>query len=258
MTPPSIDPAQFIAFCLILLRVSTILFLMPIFGSNLVPNEIKMAFALILSLALLPVVKVNVDVFPTVLGGFIPLVLGELFMGLTLGMMARAVLESVQLAGQYIGFQMGFAIANVIDPQSGAQASVISQLAYIMATLIFLALNGHHFILTALVESFELAPAGSPLPNPIVFDTAVQSLANLFIIAIKIGAPTLALLFFAKVAMGIVSKTVPQLNVLFVGMPLDIVLGLFLFGISLSFFVAVFGQALSGLEKDIGTVLRAM
>jgi flagellar biosynthetic protein FliR len=257
MIYPTIDPAQFISFALILMRVSIILFLMPIFGSNIIPTQVKLALALVLSLVLLPVVKVNIAAFPSSFIGFVPLILGELFMGLTLGLMARAVLESVQLAGQYIGYQMGFAIANVVDPQSGTQSSVISQTAYLMAMLIFLGLNGHHFIISALVDSFRLAPAGSPLFKPIVYDTVVQSLANLFIIAVKIGAPCLAVLFCAKVAMGIVAKAVPQLNVLFVGMPLYIVIGLYIFGISLSFFAAIFGRALTNLEKDLWTVLRA-
>lgn len=258
MMPPNLNPAEFAAFALILLRVSVLVFLAPIFGSELVPNQIKVALALVFALILTPMVKVNPELFPTTMWGFIPLILGELFMGLAISLILRLILEGVQLAGQYIGFQMGFAIVNVIDPQTGTQSSVLSQFAYILALVIFLAVNGHYIVIRALMQSFELVPVGQPLLNTIVFNNVSNAMAQMFVIAIKIGAPALVVLFGVKVAMGIVAKTVPQLNVLFVGMPLYIIVGMLVFGFSLEFFTTLLGRAVAQAGDVITLVLKAM
>ncbi|MEW5723323.1 MAG: flagellar biosynthetic protein FliR, partial [Thermodesulfobacteriota bacterium] len=168
------------------------------------------------------------------------------------------ILEGVQLAGQCLGYQMGFAVANVIDPQSGAQASVLSQFSYILALIVFLSVNGHYVVLKALRESFELVPPGRLDLAPLVLSEVSRGMSQMFIIAVKIGAPALAVLFCTQVSMGIVAKSVPQMNVLFVGMPLYIVVGLFVFGLSLSFIAPILGQALLQADRTISALLRAM
>ena len=258
MTPPNLNPAEFAAFALILIRVSVLVFLAPIFGSEMVPVQLKAALALVFALILTPMVKVDPGLFPTSLLGFVPLILGELFIGLSISLILRLILEGVQLAGQYIGFQMGFAIVNVIDPQTGNQSSVLSQFAYILALIIFLAVNGHYIVIRALMQSFDMVPVGQPLLNTIVFNNVSEAMAEMFIIAIKIGAPALVVLFGVKVAMGIVAKTVPQLNVLFVGMPMYIIVGLLVFGFSLEFFTTLLGRAVARAGDVVTIVLRAM
>jgi flagellar biosynthetic protein FliR len=258
MTPPTLNPAEFAVFALILIRVSVLVFLAPIFGSDLIPYLIKVALALMLALILTPLVKVNPGLLPADLWGFVPLILGELFIGLSLTLILRLVLEGVQMAGQYIGFQMGFAIVNVINPQTGTQASVLSQFAYILALVIFLAVNGHYIVIKALMQSFDLVPVGRPLLDSIVFREVSNAMAQMFVIAIKIGAPALVVLFCVKVSMGIVAKTVPQMNVLFVGMPLYIIIGLMVFGYSLQFFIPLLGRAVAQAGDAMTLVLKAM
>jgi flagellar biosynthesis protein FliR len=258
MGMPLINPAEFLTFVLVLIRISMILFLAPIFGSAVVPAQIKIALALVLAFVLTPIVQIDVTVYPETMIGFVPLLLGEIFLGLVLAMLVRLILEGVQFAGQFIGFQMGFAIVNVIDPQSGAQMSVLAQFAYILALLVFLAANGHHIIIKALADSFELAPPGLIQKPMIVLREVLQAVSGMFVIAVKIAAPTLGVLFCAKVAMGIVSKTVPQMNVLFVGMPLYIVVGLFIFGLSITFMVPILGRAVADVNRTIFNLLKAM
>ena len=258
MTLPALNPAEFIAFCLIFIRVSVILFLAPIFGSNIVPVQVKIPLALAMTFALVNVVQVDPAVFPADLFSFAVLLLGEVMVGLSLALVIRMSLEAVQLAGQFIGYQMGFAIVNVVDPQSGAQSSVLSQFAYILALLIFLSINGHYIVLKGLIESFELAPPGRAGLAPGVYREVTGAVADMFSIAIKIGGPALVVLFCTKVSMGIVAKTVPQMNVLFVGMPLYIVIGLVTFGLSLTFLAPLLGQAAVGIDRSVLTMLRAM
>jgi len=258
MNPPVFSTTEFMTFLLILIRVSIILFLAPIFGSLIIPPQVKAALALVLSLVLTTVLRVDVSGFPVDLFSFIPLLLSEIFLGLSLTLLVKLVLEGAQIAGQYLGFQMGFAIVNVVDPQTGNQASVLSQFAYVLALIVFLSLNGHYLIIKGLVESFEMVPPGQAVFSSGVFTRVSAAVSGMFVIAVKIAAPAVAVLFFTKVAMGIVAKTVPQMNVLFVGMPLYIVIGLFVFGLSLNFFVPILSRAIAGLDGSFLGLLRAL
>lgn len=258
MTPPAINPAEFTAFVLILVRVSLIMFMAPIFGSNLLAANVKIALSLTMSFVLFQTIKVDGSVFPVEIYSFVPLLLSELFVGMTIALMIRLILEAVQLAGQYIGYQMGFAIVNVVNPQTGTQASVLSQISYIIALLIFLAVNGHYMVIRAMVESFELAPPGHVIFHQTVYHEMLESVSRMFVVAVKIGAPALSILFCTKVSMGIIAKTVPQMNVLFVGMPMYIIIGLVVFSFSLAFFVPILGRAVHDVNTSLFKVLSAM
>ena len=258
MNFPVLNMAEFMTFSLILIRVSMILFLAPIFGSEIVPAQVKIVLAVSLSFILMNVVTVDRSVFPETIFSLAHLILRELMIGIVLALLVRLILEAVQFGGQYIGYQMGFAIVNVIDPQSGNQTSVLSQFAYILALLIFLVVNGHHIIIRALVQSFALAPPGGVTMQHMVLREVLAAFGQMFVIAIKIGAPALGVLFCAKVSMGIIAKTVPQMNVLFVGMPMYIFIGLLVFGLSLSFFVPILERAISGADFTIHNLLKFM
>ena len=258
MNPPVLNMAEFMTFSLILIRVSMILFLAPVFGSEIVPAQVKIALALTLSLILVSVVKVDTSVFPESIIAFVHHIVMELMLGMLMALLVRLILEAVQFAAMYIGYQMGFAIVNVIDPQSGSQTSVMSELAYILALLIFLIINGHHIIIKGLIQSFAMAPPGGVNMPPLALREVLNAVGQMFVIGIKIGAPALGVLFCAKVAMGIVAKTVPQLNVLFVGMPMYIFIGLLIFGLSLTFFAPILERAISGVDSSIQTLLKLM
>ncbi len=258
MTPPIFTPTEFMAFVLILARVAIIIFIAPIFGGALVPNEVKAALSLLLTLVLWNTIGVDVSAYPVDLIAYAPMLATELFVGLTITLLIRMVLEGVQIAGQYIGYQMGFAIVNVVDPQSGEQASVLAQIMYVLALIVFLSVNGHYIIIKGMVDSFELVPPGQLTLSPVVYSEIMGSVSGMFIIALKLGAPALAVMFFTKVSMGIVAKTVPQMNILFVGMPLYIVIGLFVFGLSLNFFVPLLGRVIIDMDSSVATLLKAM
>jgi len=258
VTIPSFNTMEFMAFILILIRISIILAAVPIFGSRLIPTQIKIPMFMVMSLFLWTAIKVDVSYFPNSFIGFVPLILGEVFIGLALALLIRTIFAGVQLAGQYIGYQMGMAIANVIDPQTGTQVSILSEFSHVLVLFMFLAFNGHYLIIKGLVESFNLVSPGHLFPSSGVFDIVSGSAAKMFVIAVKIGAAPFAVLFFTKVSMGIIAKTVPQMNVLFVGMPLYIMIGLLVFGLSLTFFPPILGRVFSDLDLSILNLLQAM
>ena len=234
-----INPVQFKIYLLVLTRVSLVLFMLPVFSTTMFPAICKAGFAMIISMLIYSVVPVDPSIFPKTLIGAGLIFLSEAMIGITLGLCIRTFFGSVELAGQIIGFQMGFSMINVVDPQSGANISIMEQLGYWVAILIFLALNGHHIIILALIESFRLVPPGFFVIHKLMLNRVIDIGANMFVLGIKIGAPVIAALLFTSAAFGLMAKFSPQMNVMIVAFPLKIFVGLVLFGFSLEILILV-------------------
>lgn len=234
-----IDPVEFRTYMLVLLRVSMLLFMFPLFSSTVFPNTLKMGFALVVSLLFYSVVDVDLARFPMSVIATGLLILAEALIGLTLGLCLRMFFASVQLAGQIIGFQMGFAMINVIDPQTGENVSIMDQLGYWVCVIVFLLLNGHHIMFLAVIDSFKLVPMGFFMMQDVMMAKMLVLGSQLFLLAIKIGAPVIASLLFVSAGFGLVAKFSPQMNVMIVAFPLKIIAGLLLFGLSLQIVVII-------------------
>lgn len=228
------SPDEFKHFLLILLRVSIILFLFPIFGSRVIPVLAKAGLSLVMSLCLYSHVYADPLLFPDKAVMAPIVIISEFFIGLCLAIGVRLFFASVQVAGVVAGFQIGFSMINVVDPQSGSQVSVMDQITFWVVLVIFLIFNGHHVMIKGLVESFQIMPIGKSFYfDKGLFDMVIQFGSDIFSLALKIGAPIIASLFFTSVAFGIVSKFAPQINVMIVAFPVKIVVGLFIFGLML-------------------------
>ncbi|CAG9619697.1 flagellar biosynthetic protein FliR [Sutcliffiella rhizosphaerae] len=212
----------FPAFLLVLTRVTAFFVTLPLFSYRNVPTTFKVGlgffFALVMALSMdLPVLGID--------GSYILLVLKEMMVGLLIGLVAYMILAAIQIAGGFIDFQMGFAIANVIDPQTGIQSPIIGQFFYMFAMLLLLAVNGHHLMLDGIYYSYELisiTQAWLPLGDEAVFELILQTVTKMFLIALQLAIPIVGVLFLVDVALGIVARAVPQLNVFVVGLPLKI------------------------------------
>ncbi len=241
------DFYQFLAryaldFALVLVRVGFFLAFLPVLGSRLVALPIKASLALILSLVFTPLV-VQTERFPENVWEFALWALPEALLGMALAFMIRLILAGIQFGGQLLGFQMGFGVANVIDPATGVQAPVLAQVAYLIALLLFLIFDIHHFFLLGLGESFRLLPPGSLVFKKDLFELLVEKGELIFVIGLKILAPVMAILLLVQIALGIVSRFVPQINVMIVSFPLTIGLGLFFFGLTLEILAGVLRPA---------------
>lgn len=228
-----IDPVRFRIFMLVLARISVFLFLFPIFSSPTFPGPLKLGFALVMTLLFYSVVPVDVGRFPEDVFSFGLLIGAEVFVGMTLGIVLRVFFAGVQLAGQMIGFQMGFAMINVLDPQTGGNVSIMDQLGYWVCLVIFLMLNGHHMVIMSLIDSFDLVPVGGFVLHPAVTPKILAISGGIFLMAIKVSAPVVAALFFVSVGFGLISKFSPQMNVMIVAFPVKIAVGLVMFGITI-------------------------
>ncbi|MBW2317510.1 MAG: flagellar biosynthetic protein FliR [Deltaproteobacteria bacterium] len=249
---------QFKCLILILLRVSIILFMFPVFGGMMVPKPVKAGLALMITIVLFPIVRPDPRLFPESLVGSINLILSELVLGLIIGLTIRLFFAAIQLSGQLIGFQMGFAIANVLDPESGTQGSILAQLGYWVALLCFLILDGHHVLLETLANSFSIIKMGSLGIGAGIFNRISEVSGDMFAMAIKIGAPAIAALLLTSAAFGIIARVVPQVNVLIVAFPIKIVVGLFFFGISLQILLHFTRQYVTGFEGMLTVIMRLM
>ena len=168
-----------------------------------------------------------------------------MIIGLAIAFAIRLIFTAVQLAGTMVDFQMGFGVVNVIDPQTQAQVSITAQSQNILAVLIFLAADAHHIIIGAIVQSFELInPATVDFSN-VTPEMILRYFSSMFVIAIKIAAPIMAILFFLSVGLGLVARTVPQMNVFIVGFPLQIGVGLLMVALAMPFFSLVLQNQIS-------------
>ena len=182
---------------------------------------------------------------------------GEVMLGVAIGLMAQMVFAGVQLAGELAGYQMGLAIANVIDPDSSAQIPMVSQLYQIFAVLIFVTVNAHFWCLGALMDSFRLVPPFSfHLHNSIV-EQLIRLGGDVFTIGVKVGAPVIVVLMLTSVSFGLIARTVPQMNVFIVAMPLKIIVGLLFVLFSLPYISAYLQQLFVMMGESIMRMLSA-
>ncbi|MEW6219232.1 MAG: flagellar biosynthetic protein FliR [Thermodesulfobacteriota bacterium] len=233
----------------IMVRVGTLLFLMPVLGSRGVPSQVKALFTAVTALALVGVVPVSARDLPAGAAGCLLLVLSELTFGAILALFARLVFAAVETGGQMVGVQMGMGMAGVMDPQFGTQISQVGQFWNLTAILLFLAVDGHHLFLATMAESFAWVPPGGLTLSEATFRGMMAGVSRMFVLAIKIMAPVSAVLFFSQVALGILAKTVPQINLLIVSLPLNIALGFIFVGLSLGLFAPLLLKEITTLER---------
>lgn len=245
-------------YLFVFLRVTAILMTAPLFDSRNIPTVFKVGLAGAISMLLVPMlnpaaVPWPVDIFPFGIG-----VISEILIGVAIGLSVKLLFIGLQLGGQLAGFQMGFAIANVMDPLSSTQIPILAQFNNLMAMLIFLVINAHHFFILAIVESLRLIPPfGFRFSEPLA--TRLLDLGGqMFVIAIKVGAPIIAVMLLTTVALGIVARTVPQMHIFIVAMPVKIVIGLVFLAITLPFFVSFVINMFGGIGADITALLKLM
>lgn len=245
-------------FLLILVRVGVVLFLFPFFSSRLIPLQCKAGLCVLLAALFYPVVSVGETHLPTSAAGLGRLVLAELTVGAVLGFLVQIFFEAVSMMGQVAGFQTGFSITNIIDPQNGVQVSVLSNLASLVALTLFLALDGHHLFLQALKESYDIVPVGGLALREDPLLELMNRAGEMFTLSIRMGAPVIVGLLFMQAALGLLSKAIPQMNVMIVAFPLQIVLGLFFFGVSLKVVQMATEKYLAGLGPLLMNTLAWM
>jgi flagellar biosynthetic protein FliR len=242
-------------FLLIFVRITGIFTMTPVFGSKNIPVSIKAGLALIITYILFPIVFNDTVIIPEHFLPFIFMVIGELIVGLTIGFVSSLVFSAIQMSGQLLDMQIGFGVINIIDPQSGSQVPLVGNFKYMLALIVFLATNGHHVLLSALFTSFKLIPVTGVIFHTALATFMVDMVGGTFVIAMKISLPIIISLIITDVALGILARTMPQMNIFVVGVPGKIIVGLFVLSLALPFYIIFLEMAFNGMYKDVFRLL---
>ena len=253
---------QIQTFGLVLMRVASLFLVAPVLGNARIPNQIKIGIVLTISLLLVlagPQIE-NRALYGNIFD-LLGAIAGEFFVGLVIGYAAYLLFTGIQMAGQIVDIQTGFGLVNVVDPTSNTQVSILGQFYQLIALLFFLAINGHHVLIQAVGDSFKLVSAGgfawltqTSFAGPLLSDF----FSRLFIIAFQIAAPSIATLFLVNLTMGLLSRTIPQMNVFIVGLPLNIMIGIGFTFLSLKLLGSVLNEVIGKMSESISQLLRAM
>jgi flagellar biosynthetic protein FliR len=235
---------------LVLARISGLVAFAPFFSGAGIPIKARVLLVGTISIVVLPFASAGM-VPPSDFGSLFALMIGELLIGLAIGLMLTTVFSGLELAGVLVGQQIGISMAQVFDPLFEEEASVLGQLYFWLAMVIFLLLKGHLILLGALIRSFHTLPPGKFIVDENVVGGIVEVLKLAFILALQVAAPVLVAIFLTTLALGFVGRTVPQLNILSVGFSLRVVLGFTLIVFCILPAIQVFFNAL---EKTFGSV----
>jgi flagellar biosynthetic protein FliR len=253
----TVSSAQLDAWLAMLLfplaRVLGVFAIAPIFGGTGVPRRIRLVVGLAVAFALIPGLPAVPAISPGSWTGIL-IVAQQMLIGILMGLTLRIVFAAVDVAGELIGLQMGLSFAIFYDPQSSGQTPVLSEFLGLLTTLIFLAMNGHLLTISVLAESFHLLPIGTTPMSAPGLAAAVSWAAVLFSAGVLLALPVVAALLIANIAMGVLSRVAPQLNLFAVGFPVTIVSGFAVLTISLPYF----GSAMERLFDQSFTALRGV
>ncbi|MCF8031216.1 MAG: flagellar biosynthetic protein FliR [Desulfohalobiaceae bacterium] len=222
---------------------------MPVFSGSQSPVKVRAGLAFMLAVLIFPVVRTHVPQGTLEPIGLMLLMVQETLFGVLLGFIARLILIAIQFGGTVIGYQMGFAQANILDPQSQQQVPLMGQFLNVVAILVFLAVDGHHIFLQALVRSYEVLPPGGLDFSGRTMPYVMELTGDMFVLGLKLVAPVMVVLVLTMFALGIMSRLMPQLNVLMLSFPLKIGLGIFLIGVGMNVIVAILGQEFQDLTQ---------
>jgi len=243
---------------MIFLRTTSLIVTVPIFGDQSVPVQLKAALGLFLSLVLLPLQLPLLTIVDTKLAGIVVLALREIIVGAVIGYATGLIFDGVRFAGDLIGFGMGFALASTFDPETNANTPVIGQLLYILVAMFFLLLNGHHFVLQALRLSYLSVPLGQLTLSGHLADSLTKLTGLVFVVAVKLAAPVIVAIFLADVALAILTRIAPQMNIFSVAFALKIGVGLIVLSSSLPVLIYVFKKLLGTFEGNIVELVKAL
>lgn len=245
-------------FLMVLGRLSGLFISAPIFASRQMPGRIKVLIVILLSAIMSSFVHIKYAVKLDSPAVFIAALAAEVFIGYAIGFVAYMVFGAIQLAGQFMDTQMGFSIVNVLDPQSGLQVPLMGNFNYLLALLIYLSINGHHYLLQAVAQSYNVIPVlGLNLGKDFIDLVTIIS-TNMFVIAVKISAPIVVAVLITDVSMGFISRTVPQMNIFMVGLPVKIAVGLLAMIILIPVYIWFIGALLAQFINYIDVIVRSM
>ncbi len=234
-----------------LVRILAMIASSPIFGNVQIPAPVKVGFSVVLAFIIAPTIGAVPQVALSSPQGLL-IIIQQIIIGLAMGFTISLIFNAFEMAGELAGLQMGLGFASFYDPVNAVQSAIISQWLGIVASLAFLAMNGHLYMISALAESFHTLPIGSMMSAQ-GYNGIVHWGGMIFVYAVQISLPILAALLITNIALGILTRAAPQLNIFAVGFPITLAIGFFVLALSIPYFIPILDRLI---QDGIGTALN--
>jgi flagellar biosynthetic protein FliR len=245
-------PGGVFALALVFARIGAMVMVLPVFGEMYVSSRIRLILALFLTVLIAPQAG-TLPALPAQASMLIPLVGGEVLLGLAIGGIARMVMTALHVAGSIIAVQSGLAVAQNVDPTQGTQSVVPANFVIMTGTTVIVLADLHHLLIGAVAESYRLFPVAAPLAVGDLATLATGVVADTFTLGLQMSAPFLAFGIVFNVLLGVMNRLMPVMQVFFIAMPLQLPLAFLLFaatiGLSISLFADRFVDALGPLVR---------
>ncbi|MHC4205759.1 MAG: flagellar biosynthetic protein FliR [Planctomycetota bacterium] len=242
---------KLLGFVMVLTRISAFFMVLPVFGWKSIPVRIKVAITVLLTVFFSMVIPVPVNAAQVSSVKAILLIANEATYGLALGLIVTFVFAAVKFSGRIIERQMGLAMAQILDPLTGERAQPLGSLLEMIFILLFLSANGHHLFLLIISRSYDSFPAGSIPTIPVLAEGVISAGSTMLLHGLKLAAPILAAFMLLMVVLAVLARMVPEMNILFISLPLRVGLGLLMVGI----FVPFIGSFVGEFAKLMGKLL---
>jgi flagellar biosynthetic protein FliR len=232
-------PNLLLIFC----RITAFFIVAPVFSAKNVPNQFKIGLSFFITLIVFSTIDPSAM---TINGVYVVAIMKEIVIGLLIGFVAYLFFTVVQISGSFIDMQMGFSMANIIDPMTGTQSPILGNLKFMLAVLLFITMGGDHYFIHAIIDSYRWVPlsneAFAHIYNGQVSEFLLLSFAKVFGLAFQMAAPMIAALFLIDVGLGILARTAPQFNIFVIGMPLKVLVGFILLTLLFPSFLNLFSE----------------
>lgn len=247
-------------FMAVFFRVGGMLLFAPVFGNANIPLPVRVAISLMFAFILYPSVDKSKFTLPSDIISYAFVVFKEIAIGAVIGFAASIIFSAFTMAGYLISNQMGLDTAAIVDPTSetGEEEQSISIFYNMIAILIFLAINGHHWFIKTTVQSFGMIPLGSFHYTTVTLSKILSVFKSLFVMGIKISAPSLVVLMLTVVVLGLMTKVAQEINVFIVAFPIKILIGFLILIVALPLVVNAMKSCLSPLENSMVSLLSTM
>lgn len=245
------------AFIYPLARILALIASSPVLGNKQIPLRIKISLAMLITFIVAPLINVPANIDPTSAHGLFILI-QQILAGLAMGFTMRVIFTAVEMAGDLAGMQMGLGFASFYDPVNASYTPVIAQFLGIIATLAFLSMNGHLYMLAALADSFQAFPISEALPSAVAFRTLAEWGTIIFSHSLQLAMPLIGALLITNLALGILTRSAPQLNIFAVGFPITLTVGFATLALSLLYLAPMLDHMVNQGLDVMGRIVRQM
>jgi flagellar biosynthesis protein FliR len=249
---------QFVIFIMLFVRIIALIVVAPMMGHQNVPVAVKVALGLFIAFVMFPMVSsMPIHIDTSLIGLFVATVT-ETVIGLIIGFAISLLFAGARFAGEIISFEIGISMANIFDPETNQTNPIVGEFLYLIMVLVFLLINGHHFVFESLIFSYKVIPIGGLMLHGPLLDLLLSMTGMVFILAVKIAAPVMVASFLTNVTLSILSRLVPQMNILMTSFPLKIGVGYIIIVSAAPMIVVLMKKSLQGFENNILELIKAM